>query len=548
VIYNLIWAVERFLSPFLYLWQQLQRLLSFGSPQREYSLAAKISIGLGVLLLLCWGTILIATRFSGGSLPWDKFFIYAPLFGTAACLAAYFGIRLLKYETPSPYPEIDRVFSELQTWADAEKIDLASVPMFLVLGTVTEDDAKRLHQNPSGKAFKLGGKPSGENEWMHWFANTECIYLHLKSCSSYNESLQNLNSRSGKRTRAEGTGTIVVSESVFGSLDGNDSKLAEDFDSLSGSGYLDRTEPLGTITGDNLPEQFDSIEDAEFGAEDAQAGYMSLEDNRLERLKYTCRLLVRLAPNLLLVRGAMLLLPASVLKQKSFAALAESVRIDLKTISEGLGAELPLEFLVNGMEQWDGFVKFQSLLDSKEHQKGRLGAGIKLEEPISPILENIQLLVDKACYGFDAILNDKFKSSSRLGEAKKNKALLQFLIKVHSEIRPSLVKCLTTFLSDSEGNINQQFLPLGVYFASTGNETEPAAFLNGAVMKLQECENLATWTSYRREQDRWYALGSKLLIVGGLACLIATAVLLRSTFGQASTVSDNEPAKSSQQD
>jgi len=521
------------------------RFLRFGGKAPKISFAAKIAFTLLFLLLTFWIFMTVYGWISAQhALPFWKFFVIAPLLIIASTVFCYYGVRMLTFERPSLYPEIDSCWEKLEEWVDSEKLAFDEIPFYMVLGTNDFEYCTAFHDDQ--KNMQIKGIPKGENEWLHWYGNEDGVYLHLKQCSTASDLVSKMVTQSAESSKVGGAdyGKTLQAPETFGATmnpeEFNDEDTWKSFSLHADDANFNQSITPDSVGGTLDPTDEDSVK-VDVGPSVPDAENQALSDDLLDRLKYVCERFKKAAPTVVPVQGVLVAMPFDTFQNHhNYIQLSEATRNDLLEIQNELQLTLPVSVVFGGMERSHGFLKLQQLIGSKAAQSGRFGAGCRLGDVPKLSEANVELLAEKACFTFDSWIMNKYHDRSRLSKALENQDLYRLLHKIRANFKWRLTQYLNNILKDDYGQWNTELTLTGCYFCATGDSRNTRGFIPGVLQKLSEFGEICGWSPSASSRESLRSIGSNLLMAASFVVLIATAVVV---YWQ--VAGSNEPKKSS---
>jgi len=521
-MFRLIRFLDKLLFPIRYFWRFVARGARLGGALPEMTWAGKIATTLCLLMLTLWVGFFVYFLLDDSRNPdFFPFFVGAPVCMVLITLFCYYGIKQLKLEQVSPYPEIDTAFKEIGDWLEKEQIEFDRPNYYLVFGSEDENTCKNLYS--TSQNINVRGIPIGAGAWMHWYGNHSDIHLHVKECSLYNSRLKMCPS-GVVRDDDPGWHTMDPDSDMNTDLMGEDDEFDPEEINEDSSDIFSPT-----VDADSEPD----LEDSDINliaTEPKSERLVSDEETHemLDRLKYVCESFQKHNHYNVPIKGVVVLIPFDRLIYKNNALLlAEGASSDIREIQIVMGTAVPVTFLIVGMEKQAGFAKLINLLGKEKKMTGRLGTGVKVGDFSRNSRENLQLLAEKACIQFEAWVQKFFKKAERLGQAAENQQLYELVVDVRTVLQPKLTSFFEKLIVTEDGLNPDEILVAGCYFSATGEgKREEHGFVNGAMAKIKEMSRFAGWTQTRAERDRLYSFGANLLTLLGILCFIAAAVLI----------------------
>ncbi len=505
------------------------------------SLPARVALVTAILLLVCaivaFVSLLLtedAAHFWNYFEGWRKWVIPALLI--VIPLVVYFAVKSWLEGEVSQYPDIDEAWHEGLAALRENGLDLADMPLFLVLGTEDEGLTKSVF-NASRINFLVRHVPQGRKP-LHWYADESSVFLVCRDVSH----LSRLNTLAGARPAGTGVresarspaavkGTLPA-EGLKGTLPAGGT---DDFSDSGAIGSEASGEPAfggGGFRGTLVPGATPSTTPGSAIAQPQQPSGGALSrreaEEQVERLRYVCRLLVRTRQPLCPMNGILTLLPLAAVSDVMVAKeMPGAVQNDLDAIRQTTRLCCPVTALVTGMEAEAGFTELIRRVGAGRAKANRFGRGFNVWNP--PTAENIDAFSAHACGSFEDWVYSLFREPDGLSKPG-NAKLYSLLCKIRSQLRSRLRNILLHGYSFEAADGKAEELPLlfsGCYFAATGSTEDRQAFVKNVFEKMLELEEELDWTDEAlAEDDRYHAVArfgmgvSSLLVVGIIAMFV----------------------------
>jgi hypothetical protein len=500
----------------------------------DLSLPARVAILVAVFLVICVITAFVTFYFTPNRTAWNYWIFPLRL---SVIVALVIVIPLVVYKTlnlwlegeASPFPDINYAWKAGLAALEEQGLDLAQVPLFLVLGSAGEEQEKPLF-DASRLNLSVREIPQGPAA-IHWYANPEGAYLVCTDTCCL--------SRLAKSGRDLGRGqpheapapvrhlagqtmrrTIEAIRNVVGgsvrkeNLLPTESPRAEP--GASGQPAVAAFPPVGgTMMIDPNAAKAFGLARAEIAAP-APETVIKLSEREVHlqtrRLEYLCHLIRRARQPLCPINGILTLLPFHLIERGDAAAgeIQQAVARDLGVLSSGLMVRCPATVMVTGLEEDSGFRELVRRVGHETAQWNRFGKGFASNRKGShvwswnaPTAERLEALAAHACGAFEDWVYTLFSEESALSKPG-NILLFALLCKIRSRVQHRLAKILVGGygVAQEQPAANEGFLFSGCYFAATGETEDRQAFVKGVFDKLPEEQNALEWaeTAYREEQ------------------------------------------------
>jgi len=451
-------------------------------------------------------------------------------------IVVYYTAKLWLAGDISPYPDIEHAWKTGLAELQRQGLDISQTPMFLVLGTAGENHERSLF-GASRLDFNVQEVPKGPGA-LHWYANPDGIYLVctqagcLSRLSVYGR--EAVGSEPGfvvpsapPAAAGPGRGTIVL---------GGDEMAAG---AIEESGAAPDESPPEPIPQPNIRGTMMVSSDAAISADDgagvsgpAEKRVIRLEQQEANqqdrRLQYLCQLIRRERQPLCPINGVLTLLPFGLIQRSRPEAteVQRAVKKDISTLLRVLMLRCPINVLVVGLEEEEGFQELVRRVGRDRAAGQRFGKGFSLTNP--PIAERLQALCAHACGSFEDCVYALFRERDSLSKPG-NTRLYSLLVKIRRRVQGRLADVLTGGYG-IQGNGEEPAGALlfgGCYFAATGATEDRQAFVRGVFDKLPEQQEEVEWTEDALRQDRRFQqyaqsvlLLDTLLLVGIVAIIV----------------------------
>jgi hypothetical protein len=566
-------------------------------PKRLFRLGlpAKAALTTAVVLVALVTTAWILFLIDPANVPWRHSMTVGRIV-TVLCLTViiplvvYNGLKLWLEGESSRFPDIDFAWKAGVTALARNGIELDSAPIFLVLGS-PDDRQARAVMDASGLSLRVRDVPSGPAP-LHWYANPDAIYLHATDASW----VAALAARHEKRTL----------EAVTMGLDGPEaaavhSTLPVELESGSlapaaaepAPPPIPAAPPKGRMTdsvrGTMMLDQFVSSEaaagrappgatvaahsaapvttPARAGAAESTRGTMMLQSplaaaatpapvqpaapsavamprqaslapqdsaEQLQRLEHVCQLIRRARQPLCAINGILVELPFDLIQAAphDVEELEQATRGDLATVQRTLRLRCPVTALVTGMEKESGFRELVRRVGRDRAAVQRFGRGNDLRSLAG--VEELAALAVHVCGAFEDWVYTLFREKDALSRPG-NTRLYHLLCKVRSVLKGRLTEVLVAgFAHDPALSRHEEpLLFSGCYFAATGTTEDRQAFVRGVFDKLVEEQDQVEWTQRAWRADRRFFLAAMAgLAIDAVLVLGLGAMLLWRMVGK----------------
>ena len=541
---NFLSQFFRFITaPFRFLFSLPMAVISAPRRLMGLSLPARVALLTAILLIVCAVVAFLSVWLTEDEADtWN----YWMRWGTLIALALLFVIPVVVYYAVkswlegeiSRYPDIDQAWQEgLQALA-ANGLDLAEMPVFLVLGAADERSTRALFE-ASGLDYVVRHVPPGRKP-LHWYGDENGVYLVVRDASH----LSRLNSLAGAGAAAavpmggDVHGTAQTPGTAHGTLAAGGIRdsgaflhaAAEDVGEpdFGGGGGIQ-----GTLVPGAAPADYASGARPATPATTASLGRREAEE-QIERLRYVCSLLVHARQPMCPMNGILTLLPLHAVSDVMLAKdMPGAVQNDLTAIRQTTKLCCPITAMVTGMETESGFTELVRRVGTGRAKTNRFGKGFNVWNP--PTAENIDAFSAHACGSFEDWVYSLFREPDGLNKPG-NAKLYSLLCKIRSQLRSRLRNILLHGYSTETGDEQAEQAPLlfsGCYFAATGKTGDRQAFVKNVFEKMLDMEEELDWTDDALiEDDRYHALARMGMGVSGLLVLGIIAMFVYKFYFQ----------------
>lgn len=542
ILYRLLTPVRRVL---LY----PEKLIKLPGGMLRMSMAGGIALAVAVFLVALVISVFIVALNVDEDVPylrmWRNRMPLVIILVVMIPIVTYYAVRLWLEGGVSAFEDIDRAWKAGLEEMERLGFDLRQIPIFLVLGTESEQQEQSLF-NSARLHLTMEFFPRGASA-LRWFANENGIYLVLTDVGCLSKLAQMGHARfEAERTnkprtdpeqvmrrRASITATISLDEdrelqNAVAVLRSSSEMEAPSFDD-DRRGH-EREPPPADIRGTMmLPQGQDLRSFVKQQLAPATKG-VKLERAEVEmqsqRLKYLCRLLLAARRPLCPVNGVFTLLPYRMILAADWGAseVRKAAKEDVRTLSHYLELRCPVTAVVVGIEGEKGFQEFTRRLGRERSNYQRFGKGFDLWAV--PTREQLAGLCADACSAFEIWIYDLFQQKGAL-EKTGNRALYSLLCRVRRYLRPRLEGILTdAYVPDSDRAVPVLFG--GCYFAAAGELPEQQAFVRNVFDKLPEQQEDLEWSEAAVRRDRFYRrLAFAGFTIDGVLFLVIAGMVLR---------------------
>jgi hypothetical protein len=499
------------------------KLLSSGQRVMGISLPARAAILVAVFLVICAVISFVAfaygeQRHAGTPFteslthkPWHVLSVVVLL--VVIPVVVYYALKLWLAGDISPFEDIDMAWQAGIDQLERNGLDIAQVPIFLILGSSGEAQEKALFA-ASRLSLNLREVPQGPAA-LHWYANPDAIYIVATNTSGLSR-LAAVARAAGEEEKSRPAG-FAPQPSAGPSIRGTIVAGGPE----PGYGAMTQSGPLPGGPGPAPPPSAEirgtmvaSIRSSEsVGAQDAGAGASgraitlrpeeAAEQDR--RLEYLCSLIRRARQPICPLNGILTLLPFGLIQHgpREGIEIQRTLKRDLSTILRVGKVRCAVTALVVGIEEEAGFRELVRRVGRDRAAVQRFGKGFSVSNP--PLPERLEALCAHACGAFEDWVYALFREKDSLSKPG-NVKLYSLLCNIRRNVQLRLGNILVAAFG-SEPEHESQGEPLlfsGCYFAATGETEDRQAFVKGVFDKLPEEQAELQWTEAGKTEDAKY--------------------------------------------
>ncbi len=423
---------------------------------------------------------------------------------------------------PSRYPDLDTAWQEALHALEQAKIDLASTPLYLVLGRAATGEAEFFQA--TGQEWEVPLTPRRAEAPLRLCATRDAVFVSLAKVSTSGLYAAKLAETSGGKHTAD--------EQLAMCSDSAGTYLIES-DSGGGIATAVATKPVAQRGLELIEQSLALLQTEEASEPVVECGLdaYGVADTELElaqdRLAHVCHLISETRTPYCPINGVVTLIPwpatATQLTANRAAVLLDR---DLQTMQQELELAAPRVAIVTDLQDAPGGQELvRRIPDDQRHRR----FGVRFPQLADcdanrwPLLaqQGLQWLCQQLLPGL--IYRVLACSDQSLANDEQtwagNVRLYRFLHAVQQrEAR------LTRIVERGLLSANQNVCLGGLYFAATGNdENTNQAFLPGVLPQILEMQNFVAWSPAALRADarcrRWTRIGYVLLamVVVGLA-------------------------------
>lgn len=497
------------------------------------SLPARLAMFLGLCLLITVVVVYFGLRLNERDIAVHQWWGGLVIIGVLVILIPvvfYYTLRLWLEGELSAFPEIDHAWRAGLAELRRQGLDIAQIPVFLVVGSQGEEQEQGFFQ-ASRWTLNVKNVPEGLQP-LHWYANPEAIFLVCTDVGCLSKL-----SRDGIRKIEDANanvaplaGAAAGRASVRDTLAPSSLQQSAEVSDLALSLPARSFQPAD-LQGTMMPSLRETAAPAASGRTQRAGERIGLtEDEEAEqrrRLGYVCQLLQRARAPICAINGLLTILPYQVIMWDGAGDVAaeRALRTDLATIRQALNLRCPVTALVCGMERESGFRELVRRVGLERARDQRFGKGYELESP--PLSEQLCAVNAHACGAFEDWVYALFRERDALGQPGNTK-LYALLCKVRNQLQERMVKILECYVGQAE---DEPFFFGGCYFAGAGEREDTQAFVRSVLSKMLKQQGDLQWADAALDEDRFY---QKLAFLGfaadgvlAVAILVLLVLLLR---------------------
>ena len=500
------------------------KLLSSGRKVMGISLAARAAILVAVFLVICAVISFVAFAYQKKtpgqktpfleSLTTKQYHILSVVVLIVVIpVVVYYAIKLWLQGDVSPFEDIDKAWQAGMAALEQHGLDIAQVPIFLIVGSAGEAQEKSLFA-ASRLSLNFREVPQGPAA-LHWYANPDAIYIVTTNTSGLSRlaararaAAEEEKSRPAGYTPQASTGPSIRGTIVAGGPEPQESPITQS-GALPG-GPEPAIAPSVDIRGTMVASvrSSDSIGGQEHGAaQSGRAVTLRPEDaaEQDRRLEYLCSLIRRARQPICPLNGILTLLPFGLIQHgpREGIEIQRAAKRDLATIVRVCKVRCPVTALVIGLEEEAGFRELVRRVGRDRAAVQRFGKGFSFSNP--PLPERLEAVCAHACGAFEDWVYALFREKDSLSKPG-NVKLYALLCNIRRNVQLRLGNILVAaFGSDPEQDPQgEPLLFSGCYFAAAGETEDRQAFVKGVFDKLPDEQAELQWTEVGKAEDQKY--------------------------------------------
>lgn len=533
----------RLVHPIRVIFSQPLALLSAPKKMLGMSLATRVAVLTFLFLLTVSIVVFLIPMMQDDAANWKNFF--TPWYRTLVIglllviipFVCHKLVRLWLEEEASRFPAIDKAWDAgIQALAE-QRLDLASLPLYLVLGPRDHAQATAI-MSSSERNFVVDGTPGGGAP-LQWFIGDDCIYLCCTDITRVGALSKRLESGSGMVAAPTAPQSGGGGKSIFAAtMNPGADNLGGDVPSFGqtmapgAGGVPDDSAPVApaAFAGTMMPGGVVDYEGPAAVAASTQSASIARlsqsESNEItERLSYVCSLIRRTRQPYCPVNGVVSYIPFKLVvrSDQQAAELQTAVRGDTDTIVAGLKLRAQLMVLVGGLEEFSGFRELVRRVGKDQAKAGRFGKGFPLW--CKPTPEQLEALTRHACGQFEDWAYSLFRQDKQL-KNHGNPKLYSLLCLIRSSVVERLLKVNIAGFAREGAELEKALLFSGCYFGATGNRPDRQAFVRSVFDKLHDQLNELDWHQDVRLADMRFNSIRNILLCVNVLLMIAMGVII----------------------
>jgi hypothetical protein len=519
-------VVDAVLTPFRALFQLPVKLLS--APRKMAGLSLPARVAMVSFVLLCLAVLAMVLAFRGaGSEEGRRLASFSEYLGGwrgAAVLlivaaTPFFVYKAVQYwleGEPPAFADIDDAWRAGMRALRQERLDIAEIPLFVVLGLRDEQQVMSLFA-ASGVGFRVRHVPDGPAA-LHWYANQDAIFIACTSVGYLSRVTRDDATLGTDRTSdaghgdhdqspAVGRGTMLIEPGekrpIAPPMTAPTTGDAYRRGDLGGTILIDRrTVDVAQLIAQEPRKRDDAGRAGRQAAAHGRARRDAVEETR--RLEDLChRIKIARQPRCP-INGLMTLLSFECVRNRQ-CNLQLAARRDIETIQRQLELRFPVIPLVTEMQSEAGFFELVRRVGPDVARQSRFGKGVKGDGIWSiPTRDYVEAVAYQACGAFEDFAYDLFRKRGGLTE-RGNSKLYSLLCHFRGEARGRLTQILGDAFSQ-EGESRESLAPLlfcGCYFAATGDTADQQSFVQGVFERFLHERSGASDGGYLFEELGW---------------------------------------------
>jgi hypothetical protein len=498
------------------------------------SLAARIAALVGlfqvVVVLLAIGVLLVGGERQVFQAWWrpGKLAMLAVLLLLTPALV-HQAARLWLERDASRWPDILAAWNAALAELRRQGIVLADVPLFLVVGSASDEQEEQLFADPPVE-LPVQASPAGAAA-LHVYGGPEAVFICLATACQSSDVARRGGARGTARAAVPQPQAVVAADDVRGTVA---VALPAETDPEPRAAVAAPAAPAASAGGYdvNATIQIDAIApEAAAGAVVAAVRAPVLSpaerEGMSQRLKYVCELVRRERGGLAPLNGVLALVPAPLLRADggNAQALGRALGDDLAGIRQGMGLRAPVTVLVAGMEEDKGFAELIRRMPASERQS-RLGQRFPIGA--APSYDQLGTVASRACGMVEDLILGRLLRAKAVLDESGNRDLVGLVARLRSEWAGRLTVLLRRAFTAVDGE-STDVLPLlsGCYLAACGAAADRRGFVRGVFEKVLDAQGDIEWTEQAEAADRALGRAARALwIVSGVVLAGLAAALV----------------------
>jgi hypothetical protein len=476
---------------------------------------------------------------------WDRLAVLAFLLVLTPFLV-YQAAKLWLEREASRYPDILSAWRAALAELNRQGISLTDVPLFLVVGSASDDEEQRLLAEAPCE-FIVSAAPQGSSA-LHVYGGEDAVFVSLATCSRLSDLARRGDQRRipspagaqrpGDRGRqgapadpfkTTDLGTLMAAAEAKPLADAPPPVAATA--SRAPVGAANATIDVSQMLPRMLPAEPGITPDTTGAALQPQSA--ASRDEMRQRLTYFLDLLRRDRAGLVPLNGVLAVIPGGRLLGGTADAAAMGLALgdDLATVSSRTGARAPVVTVVIGLESEPGFCELIRRMPESE-RSGRLGHRFPVGVVASE--DEASSLARRACGMVEDLVSGRLFRAPDVLAAPGNDRLAVLLVKLRSELADRLAGVLRRAMLAPGGAAHDSapFLA-GCYLAACGTRDGERGFAQGVIARLLDnCGDLE-WTLDAIAADERAGGVARVLwgVSGVVLAVVAAAIAWRMWAG-----------------
>jgi len=512
----------RLTAPFRIIFRVPAYILS--TPRRLWGLSLPLRVAIVVgLLMVCGAVIALLMYFLNRGTPelsnWLPTFAILLVLSIVVPFVVYYAVKYWLMGEISPWPEIDDAWAAGMAALGKHRMDISSVPVFLILGTKDDAETRNL-MKASDMEMLVEHEPGERTAPLHWYISSDAVFLvcNLGRLTA----LTRLAHYGGGESSSEISQTFV-SDNYGGTIVESGEPARQPRQRPEGDARMTIYETFVEEVG--APGSVSQAGDIKPAMIRPSALSGDAARSESAKLQHVCRLLRRARQPVCPINGVASVLSFDLLMFND-QPVEQALRHDIATIGATTRLRCPIVALVAGMESENGFQELVRRVGFNTAKRHRFGKGGNVwNVPTSAQLTGV---TQEACRQFEVMVYKQFKKSSGLMRVG-NTHLFSLLCKIRSYVTEGLARALSGAFAIDQGNESNphSLMFMGCYFAATGVRDDQQAFVASVFDLMIKNQAELEWTPESARSDRVYQTWSDvLMLLNGLLAIAFVGLLV----------------------